>query len=325
MAIITLVVSTCYVAGPLAQGWSMLVRLGLVLLIIRTFLSVVAIGGLTYGATPLLTLPQFHLSPWLGGLQLGGGATWEMLLNGLNSGIRLWSLMLLVGAFNVLTDQYALLRRTPRWLFGAGLIVMIAIAWIPQTLLQLQAIREAQRVRGHRLRGWRGALPLAVPLLTGGLERAMQLAEAMDSRGYARSASPDRHSLAQQALLLSGMILLALGLFAALGFQATARFGWSAALLGLLLLGLGIRSLRQSVVVSRYHRERWTNADRLVLGLSVIAATALLILQSVSPATLTYTPFPRATLPPFSPLVGAVTMLLTVPAVVRLATNGWGR
>ena len=48
----------------------------------------------------------------------------------------------------------------------------MAITYVPETARHFQRIREAQAIRGHRLRGLRDWRPIVIPLLVGGLERA---------------------------------------------------------------------------------------------------------------------------------------------------------
>ena len=174
----------CERDSPLGRALGFFVRIGLVLIVMRVLLSAIAVGGFAFGATPLGRLPSVRLPWWLGGLALGGPFTFEMLMVGFIGGMQLLTLLALFGTFNAVADHYGLLRRAPSFLGGAGLAVTIALVFVPQTLQQLVAIREAQQVRGHRFRGWRDALPLLVPLIVGGLERSLYLAEAMDSRGY---------------------------------------------------------------------------------------------------------------------------------------------
>jgi len=62
-------------------------------------------------------------------------------------------------------------RLTPRFLRQAGLVVSIMLAFVPQTVRSFHQVREAQAIRGHRLRGVRDLTALLVPLMTDSLER----------------------------------------------------------------------------------------------------------------------------------------------------------
>lgn len=311
-----LVVVTCHTESPVGQAFGLFVRLGLVLVVIRTLFAGIPVGGFSYGSTPLFHIPQFGLPIWLGGLNIGGQVTLEMIANGFISGVRLWTLILVFGAFNAVADHYGLLRRVPRILFHAGLATTIALTFVPQVVLQLQAIRDAQRIRGHHFRSWRDGLPLLVPLLSGGLERSIQLAEAMESRGYGRTT--ERRSRWSEIVLLIGLTLLAIGLYASL----TGNWrGWLIVALGGLLSIAMLNNLSPGPSRTRYIRERWRRQDTVVLLASLVLIVGMAVLHSLRIDGLLYTTIPRLTLPPFEPLVGALVLLLSVPALIQLFTS----
>ena len=309
-----LVVITCHTESPVGRAFGLFVRWGAALVVLRTVLAGVPVGGISYGSTLLFTLPQLQLPIWLGGLHVGGTVTLEMILGGFVGGIRLWTLILIFGAFNAVADHYGLLRRTPRMLFHAGLATTIALTFVPQVILQLQAIRDAQRVRGHRFRSWRDGLPLIVPLLAGGLERSIQLAEAMDSRGYGRTAEP-RGKLTIEIGLIFGAALLAIGLY--LGLTGDRR-GWIGAAAGAGLAITLMHRLAAGPPRSRYTREYWQRRDTLVALASVVLLLAMAALRWLRLGGLLYTTQPRVSLPPFEPATGVLLLLLSVPALIQL-------
>src|SRR4030043_448637 len=102
-----------------------------------------------------------------------------------------------------------LISLIPRAFFPVAVVTSIAVTYLPTTLRQLRQIREAQAVRGHQVRSLRDWLPLLMPLLVGGLEHAMQMAEAMTARGFAspRSVVGGRQ-FHPRLFMLVGMILL---------------------------------------------------------------------------------------------------------------------
>ncbi len=141
------------------------------------------------GDTVLLRLPS--------GLPiLGGPITLEALAFGVINGLVLTGIFAAFTTFNQALPIRSLMRLIPRAFYPVAVVVSIAVTFVPTTLRQFQQIREAQAVRGHRVRGLRGWLPLFMPLLVGGLERALQLAEAMTARGFASvgSENPDTTS-----------------------------------------------------------------------------------------------------------------------------------
>jgi energy-coupling factor transport system permease protein len=315
MAQAVLIALACHSESPVGNAFGLFVRLGALLVLVRTLLGAIPVGGFSYGGTTVAILPQLHLPIWLGGLQIGGRATLEMMAGGFVSGVRLWALILVFGAFNAVADHYALLRRIPRFLFHAGLAATIALAFVPQVVLQLQAIRDAQRVRGHRFRSWRDALPLLVPVLAGGLERSIQLAEAMDSRGYGRTIVRRRGAGWAQLANIAGLTLLALGLYASLTGDAR---GWLAVALGGGLTFAALRWMSGGTIRTRYFQERWHRRDTLAGLASCVALIGCIALRLTHGGGLIYTTLPRLSLPRFEPLVGALLLLLSMPALIEL-------
>jgi len=74
-----------------------------------------------------------------------------------------------------------------------GVAVVIATSVLPQLVASSARIREAQRLRGQDIRGLRGWRRLALPLLEDALARSLDLAAAMDSRGYGFSRKRSRY------------------------------------------------------------------------------------------------------------------------------------
>ncbi len=122
---------------------------GFVIVLIRTALS--ALAGHT-GENVLFELPVAQLPPFLGGASLGGAVTAEVVLTALAEGARLMAVISCFGAFISMTESIDLIRLVPRFLFEAGLIVNIAMAFAPQLGRTARKIREAQMMRGERRR-----------------------------------------------------------------------------------------------------------------------------------------------------------------------------
>ena len=135
------------------------------------------------------------------------------MLYGLTGGLALVTLLLIFAVFNVAVDQARLLRMTPGFIQGVGVAAGIAVAFVPQMVASWQAIREAQQVRGHKVRGVRDMLPLVMPLLVTALERAMQLAESMEARGFGGqvTAATSRQRMRNLLALLFGLAALGAG------------------------------------------------------------------------------------------------------------------
>jgi energy-coupling factor transport system permease protein len=301
--------------GPLVRSYGLFLRAGAWLCAGYVLFGVVTVGG-ARGVTVLLRLPELRLPLWLGGVAFGGPITAEALAWGATRGLAIWTLLVLFGVFNGLVDHYRLLRLTPRSLFHAGLAVTIAISFVPAIIEAIREISEAQRARGHRFGGPRSWLPLVGPLLAGSLEKSMQLAEALDARGYGRTSAAQRTLVWQQSGLLIGLLLLAGGLFAWFYYGTGPARPLALSMLGLagLAMLLSLRSMGRAVRRSSYRRERWRRADWLVTGACVLCSLSLIALR-ISGVELVYNPFPRFTLPMFDIRAAGGVLLLVGPAL----------
>lgn len=313
----TLVFAVWREARPAARAYRLFLLGGLALWLGYVLFSVVTVGG-ARGRTVLARLPELTLPALLGGVTLGGPLSAEDLAWGALRGLRIWMLLVLFGTFNALVDHYRLLRMAPRSLFHAGLVVTVAVTFVPHLLGALDEIREAQQVRGHRFRGLRSFAPLLGPLLAGSLERSVQLAEALDARGYGRTRAADLALGRQQSAVLLGLLLLGAGLF--VWFYYGAAGGPAGPLLGgagALLLLLALRALGRLVPRSVYRRERWRPRDTLALLILLGGAAGLAALRLLGAGGLSYSPYPLLAAPPFDPLAGLLFCALAAPALLR--------
>jgi energy-coupling factor transport system permease protein len=291
--------------GSEAQGWQSMLRLavGLVFLFIPfNALSVHA------GKHVLFSLP----SNWP---LIGGNITLEAVIWGATTALGLLTLMVLFATFNLAVGQAQILRLTPAFVYEAGLTVSIALTFVPQMLVSAREIREAQLIRGHRMRRARDMLPLLMALLTTGLERSFQLAESMEARGYGNVRPLPR----QRDVLLKVATMLGLAGLLGTAFVLTYLGGWTAwlglALSAGVLLGVFWAQGRR-VTRSRYHRERWRWQDGIVTGATLVVIGALIAGRIGNGAVLRYYPYSEL-LPSFDPWLGAALLLLAAPAVLQ--------
>ncbi|MEZ4516426.1 MAG: energy-coupling factor transporter transmembrane component T [Chloroflexota bacterium] len=129
------------------------------------------------GSTVLFTLPE---SWWL----IGGPITLEAAAFGFVSGLSLITLLSFFLAFSHAVPPHRMIQLVPRALHEMGLVALIAMTFLPEMLQQQRRIREAQAIRGNQIKGLRGWRPIIIPLIIGGFERSLNLAEAMVSRGF---------------------------------------------------------------------------------------------------------------------------------------------
>ena len=132
----------------------------------------------TIGSHPLWTGPTV---PVLGTLDV----TSEELRNGLFQGLRLTAVALAFAAYALLLDHDRLVQSAG---FARRSVLAIALGTrlVPTLERDAAGLVEALRGRGVEVTGVRGRARLLSPLLAGSLERALNLAEAMEARGYGR-------------------------------------------------------------------------------------------------------------------------------------------
>ena len=259
------------------------------------------------GATELAVLPAGW---WL----IGGPLTLEAAVYGFITGLSLIALLSLFLAFNALVPTAELAGLTPAALYELGLVLLVAITYVPETARQVQRIREAQAIRGHRLRGLRDWRPIAIPLLVGGLERALNLAETMVARGYGATAQIGIPRRARLLLLLA----LTLALSGALWLVWRGAAGWGLIAAGGLAIAVSYRDLSHRAPRTRYRPRRWTWADTVVIVAALLPLVLLLPLPALAGAGLSYGPYPRLAPPPFSIVAGGLLLGLAVPAVLEV-------
>ncbi len=306
LLLITSVVGVACAAGPGRRALLSPFRFALTVVPLSALFN-----GLTihFGDTPL-----FHLPDWLP--LLGGPVTLESLAFGTTNGLILTAILGGFTVFNQLTPVRDLVRLVPRAFHEAGIVLSIALTFIPQMTRSLHRIREAQAVRGHQVRGLRDWLPIVLPLLVSGLERAIGLAEAMVARGYG-AVLDEEQPLCTQALLALGLLALLGGWLAWLFLSP-----WKIVVLSGMIVGAGLILAvlwRAGRATPRtfYRTHHWTGRDTLVLlGCGLALAVVLLPLPWIDRATLYYAPYPRLTLPPFDPFVGLGLLGMLAPAMV---------
>jgi energy-coupling factor transport system permease protein len=119
--------------------------------------------------------------PVLGQLDV---TTEEIRVAALN-GLRLMAVGLAFSAYALLLDHDRLVS-SARFARRSALAVALATRLVPTLERDATGLAEAVRGRGVAVSGVRGHARLLSPLVAGSLERAGNLAEAMEARGYGR-------------------------------------------------------------------------------------------------------------------------------------------
>lgn len=260
----------------------------------------------------------FVLPTWIP--VVGGDVTLEALLYGALSGVVLTAIFAAFALFNLVTPVRDLIRLAPRAYYPVAITVAIAITWVPVTLRQAVQIREAQAIRGSALKGVRGWLPLFLPLVSSGLERALMLAEAMVARGFA--AVDNRRAgmtawLAQTGLVI-GLLMVLFGWLMRLLWGAPYG-GGALLLLGVVVLATAIWQAGRGTVRTEYRPAPWGIDEWIVALLALVTAVFFLLpVPGIDRSSLYYTPYPALTMPGFSPLLGAASWGLLGPVLVLL-------
>lgn len=262
--------------APWARSFVVFLKLGLVVLAVR-FLAQVVFGQAA-GGTVLFTLPAVALPNWAAGVSLGGPVTLESVAAALYEGLRLATLLACIGAANALANPKRLLASLPAALYEVGVAVVVALSFAPSLVTSVQRIRSARRLRGRSDRGVRNLLPVALPVIEDALERSLSLAAAMDSRGYGRRAAVGAAARRRtSALVLTGLLGIAIGVYAALDATGPTLLAASALLLGVVAAVAGLALGGRRAVRTRYRPDRWafpevlTATSGVVAGLSAIA------------------------------------------------------
>ncbi len=173
---------------PWSGGLWFAMKIALVIVAIRTFIGV-AIGVPVPGTT-LFELPILYLPDWMAGIRVGGAITQERLFFAVSEGIHIATLICIFAAATSLTSPHRLLRQMPIFIYEFGVALVITTSVLPQLVASASRIKTAQRMRGITRRGWSG---VALALLEESLARSLDLAAAMDSRGYGFSRKRSRY------------------------------------------------------------------------------------------------------------------------------------
>jgi energy-coupling factor transporter transmembrane protein EcfT len=198
--------------APWAKSFDWTLKLSMWILMVRTFIGITI--GVPIPGTELFKLPILPLPTWMPGIRIGGAVTWERLSSALSEGFLICSIIVLFGAAASLTSPHRLLRVLPIYVYEFAVAVVIAASVLPQLVGAVKRIRMAQRLRGQSTRGIKSWKRVAIPLLEESLARSLDLAAAMDSRGYGVSKKRSRYRPISWRLKDSLIVLSAVGLVA---------------------------------------------------------------------------------------------------------------
>lgn len=254
--------------------------LGLVAILLRVGLVAILGSGVT-GRTVLFRLPSVPLPDWMAGVRLGGPVSLEALVAAAAEGLRLAATLACLGAANALASPKRLLRYLPATLHDVGTAAVVALTYAPQLAGLAGRVRAARRLRGHSGRGVRELGRLVGPVLEGSLDRSLDLAASMESRGYGRT--PVRSASARRVasvLTLTGLVGVVAGLYGVLDGSVTGLLGMPLLVLGLSVTTASLLVGARRDVRSRYRRDPWGAPEWAVTALGAVPAMLLIWAES---------------------------------------------
>ena len=237
---------------------------------------VALLGDGVPGRIELFRLPEIPLPQWTSGVRLGGPVTLEGILVAVYDGVRLAAILACLGATNALASPRRLLRYVPATLYEIGTAVVVALTFAPQLVEDAQRVRAARRLRGHSTRSLAEVGRLAVPVLVGALERSLELAASMESRGYGRVVQrTERSTRTAGVLTLAGVAGVVVGLYGLLDATSPVYLGAPLLVLGATCTVVALLVGARRDPRSHYRRDPWGAAEWLVCLAGVVPAVAL--------------------------------------------------
>lgn len=247
---------------------------------------------------------------------LGGPVTLEAMAFGALNGLALAGFYAAFTVLNAALSTRELVRLVPRAFHPVAVVISIAVTFVPTTLAQMTQIREAQAIRGHRVRGVRDWLPLFMPLLVGGMERALQLGEALTARGF--GGGDREQAIWPRLTLICGLAALLAGWLLRLAWGRT-QVGLAVMIVGAGIVLVTLWLLGRGVPRTVYRPRTWHLVDWTVIASAVIVVAGFVLalpLPFIDQSTLAYTPYPQVELPPFDLGVAMFMLALLWPVVL---------
>lgn len=298
--------------APWARSYAAFLKLALLVIAIRIVFQALLSSG-SQGPTVLFTLPEIPL-PGSTGIKLGGEVSLEAVLQAFYEGLQLATILVCVGAANALGSARRLLRSVPAALYEIGVAVVIALTFAPQLVTDAARVRAAHRLRGQS-GGLRSLKRLAMPVLEGALDRSIELAAAMDSRGYGRTVNEHPGSRRLTVLLvLGGLIGLCVGLYGLLSGTSADWMGLPMLLLGAALSTGGIYFGGRRTGRTVYRPDPWALPEWLVAGSGLFAAATMFVALETDPASLVLSSV--TAVPPLPALATVGILAALLPAIL---------
>ncbi len=262
--------------APWARSYVAFLKLSLIVIVVRILFQALLSTG-AQGPTVLFTLPSLPM-PSGSGLKLGGEVTLEAILRAFYEGLQLATILCCIGAANALGSARRLLRSVPGALYEIGVACVIALTFAPQLVTDAARVRAAHRLRGKNGTGLRSLKRLAMPVLEGALERSVDLAAAMDSRGYGRTTDEGRGSRRLTTLLVFGGLLgICVGVYGLLDGTASAWLGIPMLVGGMTVAGIGLHVGGRRTGRTQYRPDPWALPEWIVATSGAVVTAAVFV------------------------------------------------
>jgi energy-coupling factor transport system permease protein len=242
---------------------------------------------------------------------IGGALTLNALVYGAMSASALLTIVLAWLTVAAHLNWVSLMRQLPDRAAPIAAAGSIAWAWLPAMHTSFRDIRESQLSRGLIQRRPADLPALIVPLLAGGLDRAVTTTDVLDARGFGGGSSRGS-ALGPVLITVATTSLLAASYLVAGSQEIAAAFTM---VFGVATAAVGFRRLPAPRMRTRWRHEPWTRADSCVVATSCIAIIVLLARSAWRSDVLAYSTYPTISTPYADPLAMAALILLFAPAV----------
>ncbi|MHB8510315.1 MAG: CbiQ family ECF transporter T component [Candidatus Dormibacteria bacterium] len=156
----------------------------------RRIRAVLTLVGIAFTSSVLLNLVLGHtgahslyrLPSWIP--LAGGPATVESVVYGFAAGLSLAAAALSLAPLTLLLEPHQLVEALPAVLHRTGAAVGASLNLVPSLGRSYTAVLEAQQLRGWRPRRFSAHLEVILPTALTAMEDSIQLAEAMEARGF---------------------------------------------------------------------------------------------------------------------------------------------
>ncbi len=319
------VVATCRTSAPWSRSLVVFFRLGLVVIVLRVVIQI--LFGNRLPGHVLFTVPEVPLPSWAAGVSIGGPVTAEAVLQAAVDGLRLAVVLICFGAANSLASPYRLLRCLPAVLYEAGVAVTVSLAFAPEVVMAISAVRDARRLRGRPVRGLAGLRGMAIPVLEAALDRSLQLAASMDARGYGRRVAVGAgHRRLAGVTTALGLLLVLVGVYGILDPGSLPAGGVPLLASGAVLVGAGLAVSGRRTNRTRYRPDPWGAPEWEVCASGMAAVAGLIVAAATGVHGLTLEVYPLAVPAlPILPTVGILVALvpaIAAPSPRRMARGG---